>query len=192
MKKIVLATSNAKKIIEMENILKNYSINVDKVPDTFNPDETGTTFEENAYIKAYEAAKLTNLPSLADDSGLVVDALDGKPGIYSSRYESTDEKRINRILNELSEYKNNERTARFVCAMALVKPDGETLFSCKGICEGIITATRSGSGGFGYDPIFHVTDKNKTMAELTLEEKNLVSHRGKALKQMLEWMKNNF
>ena len=135
---------------------------------------------------------MTNLPSLADDSGLVVDALDGKPGIYSSRYESTDEKRINRILNELSEYKNNERTARFVCAMALVKPDGETLFSCKGICEGIITATRSGSGGFGYDPIFHVTDKNKTMAELTLEEKNLVSHRGKALKQMLEWMKNNF
>jgi XTP/dITP diphosphohydrolase len=192
MKKIVLATSNSKKIIEMENLLKNTGIVVEKVSNDFNPDETGSTFEENAYIKAYEAAKITKLPSLADDSGLVVDALNGEPGIFSSRYESTDEKRINKILKNLSNVPNVEkRTARFVCAMALVAPNGEILFKNKGICEGAITAEPCGNGGFGYDPIFYIHENKKTMAELTLEEKNNISHRSKALKIMIEWIKKN-
>lgn len=191
MKKIVLATSNAKKIIEMQNLFDNTDIEIIKVPNDFNPDETGLTFEENSYIKAFEAAKLMNTAALADDSGLVVDALDGRPGIYSSRYESTDEKRINKILSELLEVEKTERTARFVCAMTLVSPNGEILYSCKGICEGIIAREPIGNGGFGYDPIFYIPEKNKTMAELSLEEKNTLSHRSKALKQMVRWIKDN-
>lgn len=192
MKKIVLATSNSKKIIEMENLLKNTGIVVEKVSNDFNPDETGSTFEENAYIKAYEAAKITKMPSLADDSGLVVDALNGEPGIFSSRYESTDEKRINKILKNLSDVPSVEdRTARFVCAMVLVAPNGEIMFKHTGVCEGSITAISWGNGGFGYDPIFYIPENKKTMAELTLEEKNNISHRSKALKIMIQWIKKN-
>lgn len=188
-KVITLATGNKNKVIEISDLLKDIAINVVPVKEGFDPVENGSTFEENAYIKAYEAAKIMNLPALADDSGLVVDALDGRPGVFSSRYASTDKERIEKLLCELKEIPENRRTARFVCSMILVLPDGKILNSCQGVCEGIISDTQSGTNGFGYDPIFYIPELTKTMAELTLEEKNLISHRSKALKCMIDWFK---
>jgi len=188
--KLVFATKNKNKLAEVSNILKATGVLIHGIEGNFAPDETGETFEENAYIKAYEAAKLTGMPALGDDSGLVVDALDGKPGVYSSRYAENDEKRIKKILEELKNLPYEKRTARFICAMVVVNPDGKTLFSCKGVCEGKIIDILKGTNGFGYDPIFFIPEKNATMAELTMEQKNTVSHRGKALKKIIEWLLN--
>ncbi|MDD3014130.1 MAG: RdgB/HAM1 family non-canonical purine NTP pyrophosphatase [Candidatus Gastranaerophilales bacterium] len=191
MKKLVLATKNKDKIIEINNLLKNTAIQLTEVQGDFNPVESGNSFEENAYIKAYEAAKQSGLPSLADDSGLVIDALGGMPGIHSARYAENTQKRIDRVLQELKNVKPEKRTARFICCMVIVTPSGETLHSCTGICEGIILEEQKGVYGFGYDPIFLLPKFNKTMAELTLEQKNNYSHRSKALKCMIEWLKSN-
>ena len=188
--KLVFATKNKNKLAEVSNILKNTDVLICGVEGEFDPEETGSTFEENAYIKAYEAAKIMNMPAFGDDSGLVIDALDGRPGVYSSRYAENDQKRIAKLLEELKDVSSEKRTARFICAMVVVNPNGEILFSCQGICEGLILNSPKGTRGFGYDPIFFIPEKNSTMAELTMDEKNTVSHRGKALKKIIEWLLN--
>lgn len=186
--KLVFATKNKNKLAEVINILKNTGVSICGVEGEFDPEETGITFEENAYIKAYEAAKIMDMSAFGDDSGLVVDALDGRPGVYSSRYAENDQKRIEKLLEELKEVPHEKRTARFICSMVVVNPEGETLFACQGICEGLIIDSSKGTNGFGYDPIFFIPEKNATMAELTMDEKNTVSHRGKALKKIIEWL----
>lgn len=189
--KLVLATGNKNKIIEIQNLMKNCNIEIigiDKFDSTFSPEENGITFAENAYIKAYEAAKISNMPSLTDDSGLVIDALGGMPGVYSSRYAENDTKRIERVLSELKNVQQDQRTARFVCNMVIVEPSGDVLYQYEGTCEGIIIAKPSGNNGFGYDPIFYIPEKGVTMAELSLDEKNIISHRGKALENIINWL----
>lgn len=188
---VVIASTNNNKIKEMQDILKNISIKAEGIQDDFDVEETGTTFYENAYIKAFEAAKMLNKPALADDSGLVVDALNGAPGVYSARYAENDQKRIERVIQELKNYKPFEKTARFVCSMVLVNPDGEVLHACEGKCEGFIVNKPKGEHGFGYDPVFYLPELGLTMAELSMEEKNKVSHRSKALKCMIEWLKSS-
>ena len=187
--KIVLATSNPHKLQEIKDIAKNIDFDLELVPDGFNPAENGSTFKENSYIKAYEAAKLTNCNALADDSGLCIDILGGAPGIYSARYAPTPNERIQKVLDNLKGEKN--RNAHFECSMVLVNPEGKILYSSLGRIDGIIANEPSGTNGFGYDPIFFVPSLNKTMAEMTPEEKNTLSHRAKALSQMIKWIEKN-
>lgn len=187
-KKLVFATKNKNKLSEVRNMLKNTGIEICEIKSEFDPEETGTTFEENAYIKAFEAAKITGMSAFGDDSGIEVDALGGRPGIYSARYAENDVKRIDKLLEELKDVPSEKRTARFICAMATVTPEGETLFSCLETCEGFIADEPSGSGGFGYDPIFFLPEKNSTVSELTQDEKNTISHRGKALRKIIKWL----
>lgn len=186
--KIVFATKNKNKLIEVKKMLENSEIEVLGIEGEFNPEETGATFEENAFIKAHEAAKLTNITAMGDDSGLVVDALNGRPGLYSSRYAETDEKRNNKLLEELKNISSEKRTARFVCSISIVSPDGKNIFSTTQKCEGQIAFSAKGKFGFGYDPVFYLPKKNATMAELNMEEKNKISHRGKALRKTVEWL----
>lgn len=185
--KIVLATNNKHKLEEINEISKNCGIEFILPPAGFDPIETGTTFAENSYIKAFEAAKLTNNLALADDSGLCVEALNGAPGIHSARYAETQDKRIEKLLSELAPYKN--KTAKFVCCMTLVTADGEILHQTIGECCGQITNNRKGINGFGYDPIFVPNNYTCTLAELSEEEKNSISHRGHALRDMLSYLK---
>ena len=190
-KKLVLATNNKNKIKEIENLLLDTGIEIVKVKDDFNPKETGKNFQENAYIKAFEAAKIMNLPALADDSGLVIDTLGGLPGIHSARFAESDPKRIERVLSALKYEKPENKAARFICAMVIVSPNGEILHSCTGTCEGYITDKPLGEQGFGYDPIFYIPELDATMAQLSLEEKNKVSHRAKALRCTIDWLKSS-
>lgn len=191
--KIVLGTSNSHKVHEINEIAREYNVEF-ILPDCgdFNPDENGSTFEENAEIKAKEASRVSKTGEyfMADDSGLCVDYLNGGPGIHSARYDTTPEKRIEKLLDALKDDK--KRTAHFVCALCLCDKEGKVLHKEKGTVEGKISYSKKGLNGFGYDPVFLVEDKNKTMAELTEEEKNTLSHRGRALKCMLEWVKVNF
>jgi XTP/dITP diphosphohydrolase len=187
--KIVLGSSNPHKVKEINEITSGSGIEFILPPDGFDPIENGSTFEENSLIKAKCAWELSHNWSLADDSGLCIDALDGKPGIYSARYEETPQKRINRVLKELEGVA--DRTAHFTCHMTLISPDGETAFSAEGICEGSIVRQQRGINGFGYDPIFLLKGDTRTMAELSEEEKNQVSHRFGALRKVLEYITNN-
>lgn len=192
--KIALGTTNPHKLEEITEIIKNSNITGIEfvlVDGDFNPDENGTTFEENSYIKAKEAAKIMGIPALADDTGLCVDALDGRPGLYSARYAPTQEEKIFKLLNELKNVTKENRTAYFACAMTLVAPTGEKLYSKLGKIDGYIDETPYGVNGFGYDPIFYVPEINKTMAEMTSDEKNTLSHRARALLPILQWIKNN-
>ena len=188
--KIVLASSNKHKVQEINDIVKSLNMNVEFIlpPDNFDPVENGTTFEENSYIKAIEAWKLSGNWTLADDSGLCIDALGGKPGIYSARYAETPELRIERVLKELDGIK--DRNAHFCCSMTLINPLGKIAYKVQGICEGSIIQEVRGTNGFGYDPIFLVKGDTRTMAELSEEEKNRVSHRSIALKHVLEYLQN--
>ena len=185
---IVLGSSNPHKVKEINEIVADRGIEFILPPDGFDPDETGLTFAENSLIKAQEAWKLSHTWSLADDSGLCIDALGGKPGIYSARYEETPQKRIDRVLRELEGIEN--RDAHFTCHMTLIAPNGSVALSCEGICSGSIVKEQRGTNGFGYDPIFLVDGDTRTMAELSEEEKNQVSHRSKALAQVLKYIKN--
>ena len=187
--KLVFATSNPHKIQEIRDIAGNSDIEFLLPPETFDPIEDGTTFEENSYIKAKEAAKLSGIMALADDSGLCVEALDGAPGIYSARYTNTPQARIDKLLANMLGKEN--RNAKFVCAMTLVSPDGEIIFQTRGECHGKIAEKQAGTNGFGYDPIFLIGDGKTTMAELSEEEKNKISHRGKALRNVLEFLVKN-
>ncbi len=186
--KVVLASSNKHKVQEINDIVKSIGLGVEFVlpPEGFDPEENGTTFEENSYIKAYEAWKLTKTWVLADDSGLCIDALGGKPGIFSARYAETPALRIERVLKELNGIE--ERKAHFTCAMTLINPQGEVEYKYQGICEGSIIKEARGTNGFGYDPIFLVKDDSRTMAELSEDEKNQISHRSVALRHVLEYL----
>ena len=187
--KIMLATSNPHKLQEIKDIAKDIDFELELVPGGFDPVENGSTFKENAYIKAYEAAKLTNCVALADDSGLCIDILGGAPGIYSARYAPTPKERIQKVLDNLKDEKN--RNAHFECSMVLVNPEGKILNSSLGRIDGVIASEPSGTNGFGYDPIFFIPSLNKTMAQMLPEEKNTLSHRAKALLPMIEWIEKN-
>ena len=186
---IVLATSNPHKLQEIKAIAKNIDFELELVGDGFDPEETGSTFRENSYIKAYEAAKLTGKIALADDSGLCVNALGGAPGIFSSRYAPTPKERIEKVLLNLEG--EPDRSAFFECNMTLVNPDGKVLFSSTGRIDGVIAKEPQGERGFGYDPIFFVPGLNKTMAQMSENEKNSLSHRAKALLPMIKYISEN-
>lgn len=188
MRKIVLATSNPHKVEEINAITKDLGVEFVLPPSGFNPVEDGETFEANALIKAKEANKLTNMPALADDSGLCVDALDGGPGIYSCRYAETPQTRIDKLLNELKDVPSEKRGAKFVCAMVLLDEKGNVLFSDRGECYGKIGFEQKGTNGFGYDPVFVVEGENLTMAELSEDEKNKISHRAVALGKVINFL----
>lgn len=189
MKTVIVATKNKGKAKEFERLFSTYGIevktlvDVPKIPDI---EETGKTFEENAVIKAEAIAKITNSYVVADDSGLVIDALDGRPGVFSARYageEKSDEANIDKVLSELVGVSAEDRTARFYCALAIAGPDFETL-TVNGTCEGLILNERRGAGGFGYDPIFFVPSEGKAMAEMSPERKNELSHRALAMRNI--------
>ncbi len=194
MLKIALGTSNPHKLEEINDMIREIhpdSVEFVLVEGDFDPIENGTTFEENSYIKAAEAAKIMGIPALADDTGLCVDALDGRPGIYSARYAPDQKSKISKLLDEMKDVEQKNRKAHFVCTMTLVAPNGEKLFSNTGRIDGYIDTKPSGEHGFGYDPLFFIPDLNKTMAEMTLKEKNTLSHRARALRPMIEWIKSN-
>ncbi|TGE84399.1 non-canonical purine NTP pyrophosphatase [Pseudoalteromonas sp. KS88] len=192
-KTLVLATGNQGKVKELAQMLSPLDINV--VPQSdFNVSsvpETGTTFVENAIIKARHAAKVTGLPAIADDSGLEVDALNGAPGVYSARFagdDATDQDNIDKLLIELGD--NPIRSARFWCVLVLMRhSDDPTPLICSASWEGQITQAQDGQGGFGYDPIFYVFELDCTSAQLTKEQKNAISHRGQALNSLLSELK---
>ena len=146
-------------------------------------EETGTTFLENSALKAAVVAQKTGEWAIADDSGLAVEALGGAPGIYSARYGSTDTERIKRVLRELGD--NPNRSAQFVCAIAIARPDGSIGLQVEGYCAGEIISKPQGEAGFGYDPIFYVPAEQRTFAQMSPERKQLISHRGQAFKQLL-------
>ena len=190
----VIATNNSKKRVELDRILNPLGIQAVTAEqagvDLQEVEETGSTFEENAELKALVACNLSGLPAVADDSGLVVDALDGAPGIYSARYageNATDADRIAKLLREMQDVPPEKRTARFVSAVCCVFPDGRKIIG-RGECEGSIGLIPQGNDGFGYDPVF-VTESGKTFAELTPQEKDAVSHRGIALRKLAEQLK---
>ena len=187
--KIILATTNPNKLKEIKDIAKNIDFELELVGENFDPVENGSTFRENAYIKAYEAAKLTGQITLADDTGLCIDALGGAPGLFSARYAPSQEEKIKKVLYEMSGETN--RNAHFECTMILVNPEGKILFSSVGRIDGVIAEEPFGGNGFGYDPIFFIPQLNKTMAEMTLEEKDTLSHRAKALLPMINWIHQN-
>lgn len=188
--KIVFATGNPHKLQEINEISKGSGIEFILPPEGFNPIENGSTFAENSLIKAAEANRVSGMISLADDSGLCVDALNGAPGLYSARYAGSQQEKINRILKELEPY--TDRSARFVCVMTLLDPEGNILHVSEGKCEGKIALSQSGKNGFGYDPVFIVDGGNLTMADLPEEEKNKISHRAKALQDMLKYINLEF
>jgi len=183
MSTIVVATGNPGKLKEMQSHLGELTWDLELKPAHLEIDETGTTFLENARIKASEVAKATGKWAIADDSGLEVDALGGAPGIYSARYAETDQARINRLLHELNNTKN--RAAQFVCAIAIAQPDGAVALETQGICRGEILLAPRGNGGFGYDPIFYVPELGQSFAEMSEEQKEAVSHRGIAFQQIM-------
>jgi XTP/dITP diphosphohydrolase len=196
--KIVMASGNAGKLREIARIVGD--LNMTLVPQSefgiSDAEETGSTFAENALIKATHAMRATGFAAIADDSGLAVVALDGRPGIYSARYSgpnATDKTNIDKLLAELNGVAEDQRGAAFHCVACLVTPDGTEPLIAKGEWHGRILRERRGDGGFGYDPVFFDTELGRSAAELSVEEKNARSHRGKALQELarklrdLEW-----
>lgn len=188
MKELILASNNTHKVEEIKSILEDYSIlTLKDINYTEEIVEDGTTFEENALIKARTICKYSGKTAISDDSGLSVDLLDGRPGVYSARYskEQTDEKNIEKVLLELNGQKSK---AKFVSVIALVKPDGTEL-TFRGECHGEIIFEKRGTNGFGYDPIFYVPSLDKTFAELSAEQKNSISHRKQSLEKFSQYLK---
>ncbi|ERK59563.1 non-canonical purine NTP pyrophosphatase, RdgB/HAM1 family [Gemella bergeri ATCC 700627] len=188
MKELVLASNNAHKIEEIKEILANY--NILSLADVGFFDEIiedGVTFEENALIKARIISNYTKKIAIADDSGLVIDLLNGEPGVYSARYskEKTDKKNIEKVLTKLN---GKESPAHFVSVIALVTPDGEEI-TFRGECHGKIISEQRGNNGFGYDPIFYIKKLNKTFAELSNKEKNSISHRKNSLNKLAGYLR---
>ena len=191
MLEILLATNNFGKVKEIKDILNSTDVKILTMKDFPNlpkVEEDGKNYQENAFKKASKISKYTGKICLADDSGLEIDYLKGKPGIYSSRWGNSDEERINKVLKLLEDVPINKRKAKFVCAAVLVFPDGKT-YMAKEECNGIIGFQPKGEHGFGYDPIFLVSEYNKTFAELGDKIKNQISHRGKAMRKMVEIIK---
>lgn len=185
---LVVATGNPGKVKEMYEYLTGMDIELVLKPDELDIEETGSTFMENACLKASQVAEALGQWAIADDSGLAVDALSGAPGIYSARYGSSDTDRIQRLLTELGD--TTHRSAQFVCAIAIASPDGAIALQTEGICQGEILTAPRGEGGFGYDPIFYVPDYQMTFAEMPAESKNAISHRGKAFQALLPQLAN--
>ena len=192
--KLILASNNAHKLREFREILTPLGMEI--IPQSeagchFEVEETGTTFEENAYLKAAAVTKATGLPAVADDSGLEVDALGGAPGIYSARYtgnhEDTDADRLHLVLQNLGNTEN--RTARFVSCISCTFPNGDRI-DTRGTCEGTIQYEPTGNNGFGYDPIFRPDGYACSMAELTPDQKNSISHRGQSLMKFYEELRD--
>ena len=181
----VIATNNAHKLHEIRDILENDRrkfLSMKEAGIATDPEENGTTFEENALIKARAACKASGLPALADDSGLEVDALNGEPGIRSARYcEGSDADRVVYLLKKVENIPAENRGAQFVSAIACVYPDG-TEFAVRGICRGVILTENRGEGGFGYDPVFFVPEEGETFASIPQARKNAISHRANSLK----------
>ena len=175
---LVIASGNKGKIREFQGLLAGLPLTIEAQPDGLDVDETGTTFQANARIKAQAVARLTGHWALADDSGLSVTALGGAPGVHSARYAPSDRERIAKLLQALSGETN--RCARFCAALCIADPEGQPLVEVEGRCEGTITTKPRGEGGFGYDPIFEVTGTGRTFAEMPLAEKKQHGHRGKA------------
>ena len=193
--KVVLASKNPHKLVEISKITEKFGIDLvlqSEVGVDIDVEETGTTFEENSFLKAEAVMKATGLPALADDSGIAVDALNGEPGIYSARYgfdESlNDWDRMMLLLKNTEHVPDGQRQAQFVCVITFVTPDGKTI-QARGEIHGELTREPKGENGFGYDPIFYYPPFGKTTAEATPEEKNSVSHRANALKLFYEKMK---
>lgn len=192
---LIISTNNKHKQIELIDLLSPFIKNIVPFSKYSNVEipETGKTFEENAYIKASFASKETKLWALADDSGLVVPALNGAPGIYSARYSArfegdkpTDEENRSKLLNEMSNLSQKDRSASFVCALSLVSFTKKEQYTFIGKCDGEIIFQERGENGFGYDPIFFVKELNKTFAELSLQEKQQVSHRSIAFNKLIK------
>jgi len=183
MKKLIVATGNPGKLKEMQAYLEDLEIELQLKPKDLEIEETGTTFIENAGLKASQVALATGEWAIADDSGLAVEALNGAPGLYSARYAPTEAECIVRLLKELEDIPN--RNAQFVCAVAVARPDGSIAVQYEGICNGIITKEPQGTGGFGYDPIFYVPEFKMTFAEMPAELKHQISHRGQAFQEVL-------
>lgn len=188
--KAVLASKNRHKLQEIAEILSKYDIELvlqSELGIDVDPDENGTTFEENSYIKAKAVLDACGMTTLADDSGLWVDALDGAPGVHSARYGSadykTDRDRLNLLLKNMEGIE--DRTARFVCVITLLRPDGTKLVA-RGECEGVIDTAPRGTSDFGYDPVFYVPEEGCTFSEMGAERKNLISHRSNALRKLCE------
>jgi XTP/dITP diphosphohydrolase len=191
--KIVLATTNPGKLKELKELAAEEQwLELELAPEGFNPKETGQTFVENAKIKAREAARLTGKMSVADDSGLIVEALNGRPGIHSARYcEGTDADRRQKLLEEMKAVKEDRRQAAFMCAMVVCDPDGSVAYSTIRYWEGHIGQEERGNNGFGYDPIFYPRNYNKTAAELEPAEKSRISHRAQAWNQVVGFLKHH-
>lgn len=194
--KFIIATNNPKKLIELERILKPLGIDAVSAKEAGvvldDVEETGTTFAENAFLKANAAYKKTGMPSVADDSGLSVDALNGRPGVYSARYageNATDKDRYIKLLGEMKDIPEDERTAHFTSAICCILSDGSKI-EVEGRCDGRIAFEPSGDGGFGYDPVFLYGERS--YAQLTAEEKDKVSHRGKSLRKLQEELQKHF
>ena len=196
MQKVVLATGNAGKVRELADLLRDFGLDVVAQTElgVESAEETGLTFIENAILKARHAAQVTSLPAIADDSGLAVDVLGGAPGIYSARYaglEASDQQNLEKLLATLKDVPDEQRKAQFHCVLVYLRhAEDPTPLVFHGSWDGEITREAAGAGGFGYDPIFYVPSEGKTAAELTRDEKRAISHRGQALKLLLEAMKN--
>lgn len=187
MLKLVLATNNKGKVVEIKQKLKNFPFIIESLqdyPQIPEIEENGNTFLENSIIKATTVTSFTGLPALADDSGLEIDYLNGSPGIFSSRWGKNDDERISRVLKELEGIPEEQRQARFICVMSLATPKNK-IYSSEGVCEGKIGFQPRGHAGFGYDPIFIPDGYNHTFAEIGEEEKNRISHRAKALNDII-------
>ncbi|MEF2292724.1 MULTISPECIES: XTP/dITP diphosphatase [Virgibacillus] len=189
MKKIIIATKNKGKAKEFKELFAAYELEaislneLDGIPDV---EETGSTFKENAALKVEQIASVLSLPVIADDSGLMIDALDGKPGVYSARYageDKSDQANIDKVLTELHNVPEVKRTAHFICVLAVAIPGSATTYYT-GYCHGRIAHSPIGKNGFGYDPIFIPKGFQQTMAQLSQEEKNAISHRRNALKEL--------
>ncbi|BAM47116.1 XTP/dITP diphosphatase [Amphibacillus xylanus] len=194
MKKILIATKNKGKVDDFRAIFDQDRVEIISLLDLDSSiediEETGETFSENAILKAEGIAEQMNLPVLADDSGLSIDYLDGRPGVYSARYagsDKDDQRNIEKVLSELEGVPLEKRGASFICALAFAVPGKETIVKY-GKCSGVIVEEPIGENGFGYDPIFMPDGYNLTMAQLSPEEKGRISHRGKALKEMAAWL----
>ncbi len=191
---LLIASKNPGKIKEFRQLLSDFQIilhsanEFEEIPE---PEETGETFADNAILKARYYAEKTGLISLADDSGLAVDALNGAPGVFSARYagvDATNAERIDKLLNELGETPIEKRSARFVCAMAIATPTGKILNLVEGICEGTISFQSVGTNGFGYDPIFIPNEFSQSFGELSDEIKHKISHRGQAIAKIIKFL----
>lgn len=189
MQEVIIATKNRGKVKEFEWMFNPLGYEVKTLldyPEIEDVEETGKTFEENAILKAETVSKILNKIVIADDSGLSIDALNGRPGIYSARYageKKNDQANMDKVLEELKDVPDNELQARFYCALAVAAP-GQKTFTVAGTCEGMMLREKRGTHGFGYDPIFFVLDKEKAMAELEPEEKSEISHRARALRKL--------